>query len=198
MIIDITGMRFGKLVITGERKTPDGKNTRWKCICDCGEVRWNNSTQLRRGQITSCGCSMGDSKRTHGLSKTREYKCWLAAKGRCHSPSYDAYAAYGARGIVVCEEWRESFENFYADMGACPSGHTLERRDNNGPYSPDNCYWATRKEQANNTRRTRLLTHNGVTLSVSEWARKIGITSQAITQRLKRKPGDMDYALSNK
>jgi hypothetical protein len=135
----------------------------------------------------------------HGLSRTSEYKAWMAAKGRCHNPSYEAYALYGERGIFVCDRWRESFENFYADMGPKPSSsHTLDRIDNNGPYSPENCRWVEMIVQSNNTRKVRLVSYKGETHSVSEWARKLGITSQALTKRLRDHSDDLEYIFANK
>ena len=121
--------------------------------------------------------------RTHGLSNTREYKAWGQMIQRCTNPNNPDYHYYGERGIQVCRRWRK-FENFLADMGPCPPGLTLDRKNNDKNYSPSNCRWATRKTQMRNTRNTNLITHAGVTLCVSDWARRENVSRNAITQRV--------------
>jgi len=103
---------------------------------------------------------------------------------RCTTPENPNYARYGGRGIRVCERWKK-FENFFADMGKRPSPkHSIERKDNDGDYTPKNCVWATREEQANNTRRNRYLTHNGETLTLEAWAKRLGLSSSTLSHRL--------------
>lgn len=123
--------------------------------------------------------------KTHGDYKTTEYKSWEHMIRRCTKPRDHDWYNYGGRGIVVCERWRYSYENFLADLGRKPTPkHTLDRKDNNGDYSPDNCRWATRKEQTRNRRGTRLLTCNGETLSVGDWAERVGMPIKTIEARL--------------
>lgn len=120
---------------------------------------------------------------------SRDQRCHYAMIRRCTNPKCADYPDYGGRGISVCERWlgKEGLANFLKDMGPHPgTGYSLDRVDSNGPYSPDNCRWATAKAQARNTRRTRLLTHNGETMCVSAWAERYGIPPYKITQRLKR------------
>ena len=126
------------------------------------------------------------AKTTHGMSKTRVYEIWASMRKRCHSPGGKTFQRYGTRGIVVCERWRASFEAFYADMGEPPDGMSLERIDNNGPYAPENCRWATAKEQQRNRRNTIRLTLDGVTKPLAEWAEVIGISPITLSTRWKR------------
>lgn len=160
---------------------------RWFCRCRCGEERIVRGGDLRSGDSTSCGCFQKEFAREqetiHGLEKTSEYRTWINMRIRCHSND----SHYGGRGITVCERWQNSFQNFIRDIGRRPSDyHTLERIDNNGNYEPGNCRWATKKEQANNRRSNRYLTHNGVTLTMSQWSDKTGITKTAIASRIHR------------
>jgi hypothetical protein len=104
---------------------------------------------------------------------------------RCYNPNQKQFADYGGRGITVCDRWRNSFENFYADMGPRPPGKTLERSDNSGNYEPSNCYWATRKEQQNNTRRCHKMTFGGKTLNVQQWAEGLGVSHEVLRKRLR-------------
>lgn len=118
----------------------------------------------------------------HGLSYSRIYRIWTQMKARCNNPKTAHYDRYGGRGVKVCPAW-EDFNTFLADMGHPPEKHSLERVDNNGPYSPENCRWATRKEQANNTARNIYMTHEGVTLSLMQWSEKSGISYSTILGR---------------
>ena len=130
----------------------------------------------------------GYNRTTHGMKYTPEYVSWNAMKGRCLNKNDPAFKNYGGRGIKVCARWKKSFENFFADMGPRPSlDYGIDRINNNGNYEPSNCRWATAKEQSSNKRTTVLLTHNGLTLTMAEWARRLGITRTGLWQRLKTK-----------
>lgn len=136
----------------------------------------------------------GQFQITHGHTSSRTgktlvsptYRSWMKMKDRVFNPNHVAYMRYGGRGISICERWVKSFENFLSDMGERPKGKSLDRRDNGGNYTPENCYWATSKEQSRNTCTNRLLTFHGLTLSVAEWAERFYIHPATIYQRLKR------------
>lgn len=154
--IDMTGLRFGRLV--GVRFVSLSKigKARWLFRCDCGENHEAEGVAVRCGVINSCGCLREDvakaNQTTHGMSRTAEHKSWLAMKRRCYNKNYRDFECYGGRGITVCAEWRDSFEQFYTDMGPRPPGLTLERKENSLGYSKDNCVWATDTEQSRNRR----------------------------------------------
>lgn len=179
------GERFGKLVpVEAFTKKRNTGNTRtiYRCLCDCGRNDYTVSRDnLKYGRITHCGCA---SPRHH-MYNTRLWAKWKGMKDRCLNPNHAAYKNYGARGIEICEEWIE-FKGFQA--WAMGSGYadelTLERIDNNKGYSPDNCRWATRKEQANNRRCTLRITFEGETLTLTEWAERTGVNYCTLRYRM--------------
>jgi hypothetical protein len=187
--IDHTGRRYGRLFV--EKIDPE-RYGRWICLCDCGTRKSIGAKSLGRS-TRSCGCLSREltSKRnaTHGHSRgyrrSPTFAIWHQMRARCENRKSEKFPRYGGRGIVVCERWKR-FENFLADMGERPPKMSIERIDNDGPYSPENCRWATSMEQGSNTSTNRLLTVRGVTLHLTEWSRRMGVRHQLISRRLQR------------
>lgn len=200
---DRAGQRFGRLLVLREAERPPhlkGRSAYWECLCDCGNKTTVSGNSLSKGDTKSCGCwhkecatQQAANTKKHGLVNSPEYKAYCGMKYRCYNKKASNWASYGGRGITVCDRWRESFEAFYEDMGARPSPkHSLDRIDNNGPYSPDNCRWATNEQQSNNRRHPRphtdhpRYTYNGKTQTLSEWARELNIQRNILQHRIKR------------
>lgn len=157
----------------------------WECVCECGNMKKIRQPALTAGRTISCGCYSKIASITHGMSGTSIYKRWGEIRQRCLNINSKAYIHYGGRGIKVCNEWN-NFETFYADMGDPPTPeHSIDRIDNDGDYSPDNCRWATNAEQNRNQSTTRLISFRGKTLCLSEWARIVGVARSTLRDRLK-------------
>jgi hypothetical protein len=149
--------------------------------CLCGVVKEIYKDNLPR--TLSCGCLNRQNKTKHGQHQSPTYKSWQMMLDRCRNPKNPAYKYYGSRGIQVCERWL-TFDNFFADMGHRPEGKTINRIKNDGNYEPDNCNWATRSEQMENTRQNRLLTIDGEALSVNQWAIRLKVKRNTLYNRL--------------
>ena len=179
--------RYGRLLVINEDGRDNG-TIRWKCLCDCGNYISVRGSHLRKGFTRSCKCLQKESRLkysiTHGKSKTQEYAIWKSMKERCYTRSNNSYKNYGQRGIQVCERWKNNFMNFLNDMGKCPKNLTLERINNNGDYSPQNCKWASILEQANNTRKNRHFIFNNHRMTTAQIARKVGIKYSVLMERI--------------
>ena len=189
----LTGMVFGHLCVTEFSHAYNG-HSYWLCRCDCGGYTIARGSHLKAGNVSSCGCRKGHI--THGESKTRLYSVWCGMRERCQNPNSKEYLRYGGRGIFVCSEWNnyEVFRDWALSHGYAPN-LSIDRKDNNGHYTPENCRWATAKEQANNTRRTRFIEFAGERHSVSEWARRLGINQSTLSMRLNKYGWSAEKAL---
>lgn len=187
-IIDITGQRFGRLVVIRRDGERFGQ-VLWHCQCDCGSTKAIVGNTLRRGLAQSCGCLQKErtsaAKTTHGGRNGKLYKQWHSMLERCHSPQSQAFADYGARGISVCKRW-QSFANFRADMGERPPGMSIERLDNSKGYEPGNCVWATPAQQARNKRNNVMLRFGEREMCLADWAKHLGVSRGALRGRIRR------------
>lgn len=183
----IIGQTFGQLLVVAEAPNTSSYVRRSVCQCSCGVSLIVFNSNLRTSHTRSCGhLKHAPRRRSHGLSSSPEYKIWNAMHARCTNPRSHSYPRYGGRGIYYVERWRK-FVHFISDMGPRPSPkHMLERRDNDGPYSPENCYWATAHEQYRNRRSNVWLTFNGQTLVVADWATLTGFSHHVIVWRYRR------------
>lgn len=182
--LDLTGQRFGRLVVLHENPERKNGKIRWICRCDCGNVKAVTVNNLRSGTSTSCGCKTDEARHAraiHGQSNTSEFTSWAHMLARCTNTNHKNYDSYGGRGIYICSRWY-NFEHFFFDMGTKPTpNHTLDRIDNDGPYSPNNCRWATRQDQALNQRNSKWWIVNGKRYRTAHEAAKAnGTTRSAI------------------
>lgn len=180
-IIDLTGQKFGRLTAIKRVGSSKNKSALWLCKCDCGNEIIATSNNLRNGNTQSCGCLATEIRRKlctkHNMRNTRIYRTWKSIRQRCYYERNDHYKYYGARGIIVCEEWKKDFLSFY--NWAMANGYrddlTIDRINVNGNYEPSNCRWITLKEQNNNRRSNHLITYNNETKNLQQWIDKFGI-----------------------
>lgn len=204
---DLTGMRFGRLVVI--ERSIDGKrrHPKWLCQCDCGNKRIVFREALRDGRTQSCGClqkeTAGDHCRTHGATiggrkarhPTPEYRSWCKAKERCYNPNTIGFRNWGGRGIEMCQEWRNDFSAFLSHMGKRPDGCSLDRINPNGNYEPGNCRWTTPKGQGQ-TRRDNVLVNDGdERVSLIEFARRRNLDYKRLHRLVRREGLSLNQAM---
>ena len=205
-IRDLSGMKFGRLTaVTRIDSLSPGDGFRWECVCDCGGRAVVKTRLLTyKNGTRSCGCLLAEINRTrpvrtstnlrHGHTSrgmSPEYICWASMIQRCTNQKHMSFRNYGARGVTVCPEWKDSFEHFLSDMGGRPEGTSLDRVYPNGNYTADNCRWATNVEQALNRRNSRLIQVEGVAMSCDEAAIKYGIPARTFYRWGKEVVGDL-------
>lgn len=204
--IDLTGQKFGRLTVI-ERAENNGNVVCWVCKCDCGNVRIVQGCSLRNGRTTSCGCFQRErvqNKTIHGQAKkgnkTRLYKIYHGMKVRCTKKSGQNYKYYGLKGIAICDEWLNNFQSFYnwAMSNGYADNLTIDRIDSSKGYAPNNCRWVSYKEQNNNTSRNRLITYNGKTQTIAQWAEETGIKYGTLIARINRSHWNVERALTTK
>lgn len=197
---DLTGRRFGRLTI--QERDYSRKGTFWIADCDCGGSTVAAASDFKRGGVNSCGCLRREMSKAkvfkHGEShpRTREYSIWCAMQQRCNDRNHKDYPKYGGRGITISHEFND-YSKFLSIMGRCPEGFSIERRDNNGPYSPDNCRWADAQDQSNNKRNNKLLTIFGETKTLAAWGRdsRCAVSPGQLKSRIGRQGWQPEQAL---
>lgn len=193
------GMKFGRMTVidfVGKIK----QNNRVRCQCDCGTVKEVWSANLTSGDTVSCGCFQKENvaryAKKHGRSNSPEYRTWLSIKRRCFAPLDVNYYKYGGRGITMCDSWRNSFEQFYKDMGDRPIGGSIDRINNSLGYCHENCRWASNTQQQRNRSNNHCITLNGDKKCISEWAEFSSIKKHVILSRLRDGWSEKDSLLT--
>lgn len=189
-MLDLTGKRFGRLTVICLDHKENGYYF-WECKCDCGNSKIVKTSLLRNGHTQSCGCKLVEHAKNmvykHGLSNTDLYSVYRSMISRCYDKNHRFYKNYGGRGITICNEWLNNFKLFYdwALANGYRKGLSIDRIDNNKGYFPNNCRWATQKEQMNNIRNNKIYTYNGKTQTVSQWAEELGWGRTTLDNRLR-------------
>lgn len=203
--VDLTGKKFARLTVIERVENSKSGVPRWKCICECGNECIVYASHLKNGNTKSCGCLQKElsairckeQKKTHGKSNTRIYKIWRHMKDRCYNPKNKDYKLYGAEGKTICDEWINSFQNFYDWSMSHGYQEQLEidRIDWRKGYYPDNCRWVTRKEQNNNNRNNHIIEYKGKKQTMSQWAEELNINYSTLRSRVNELGWTIDKAL---
>ena len=189
-LVDLTGQKFGRLTVIS-RAENKGKETCWKCQCDCGNEVIVQGNNLKNGHTVSCGCfrreKTSESHKTHGMKGTSIHNTWSHIKARCFNPNSKHYKDYGGRGITMFPEWIDNFQAFYDYVSKLEhygeDGYTLDRINNDGNYEPDNLRWADKKTQGRNTRRNIYVEYQGVMMCLKDAAELSGINYDTLLAR---------------
>ena len=205
--VDRSGQVHGRLRVLFRAsdlvQTNGRRRVQWLCSCECGSNIIVEAGNLATGHTRSCGClvqdtcsRIGSTNLRHGRTRTREWFAWRGAKDRCFNSNTEHYKNYGARGISMCDRWVNSFEAFFEDMGPCPPGLTLERKDVNGEYGPSNCVWATPKQQVRNRRSTVRVEYAGNEIALADLADRFNLPYRLVYERVVRSGWDVLTALT--
>lgn len=205
---DLTGQKFGRLKVLFRDKNRNG-NAYWNCKCDCGNKVVKSTDYLKRSNLCSCGCASNRTKNPKDkldnpilenkvYSRTRIYRIWQAMKTRCYNPNHRHYCDYGGRGITICEEWLNSSVSFinWSYNNGYNDKLSIERKDTNGNYCPENCIWVDSKTQSNNKRTSHFVTFNGKTQTIAQWAEELGIPYNTLQKRLTEGKWSVERALT--
>ena len=183
---DLTGQRFGRLVVLERAESAPNHKTQWLCQCDCGSQVIVRSDSLLSGRTLSCGCLHKEHVMTHGDTGTPLYNAWLAMRARCNNQDNENYEDYGGRGITVCDDWNNDYISFkeWSLNHNYAEGLSIDRIDNNDGYCPDNCRWTSMKVQANNRRNNVIYSMNGETHTLSEWCDIVNLPYKTVIARI--------------
>lgn len=209
-ISTIIGKKYGKWTVIREQGTTTtyDEKSGWHrtkqrvwCKCDCGTEKEVSVQAIIHGRSLSCGCIHKDNpnRKTHGLSHSVEHNTWTTIRNRCYNKNEPSYKYYGAKGIVMCDEWKDNFMQFFIDMGKRPADkQSIDRIDSKGNYCKENCRWATQKEQNNNKKSNVLVTYNGKTQNIAQWAEETGLSYNTLYFRLVRDKLPIEEAFSKR
>lgn len=185
---DLTNQKFGRLTVI-KRFKDESKKTKWECLCDCGNTKTIDGSNLKNGHTKSCGCYLKEFNASHNMYKTKIYAVWSSMKRRCNCKNKNSkyYKNYTARNIKLCDEWND-FLTFYewAIKNGYQEGLTIDRIDNNGDYTPENCRWITNLEQQNNKRNNHFIEYNNEVHTIAEWSRILGIKYSTLANRIQK------------
>ena len=197
-LVDITGNKYGKLTVIKRLQNIKGGIALWECRCDCGNSTVVRGGNLKSGAVKSCGCLRRISRPTHNMSHSKIYQVWNGIKNRCYNSNIKDYKNYGGRGITMCDEWKNSFTNFYewAIASGYSEGLTIERINNNEGYNPKNCTWIPKEAQVNNRRFCRMITYNGKTQNLTAWCNELKLPYKLIHNRINSKKWSFERAIS--
>ena len=205
--MDLTGKKFHRWTVIrrAEDRAKYPGRPRWLCKCECGTEKVIGSQSIREGVSQSCGCWNIEVHRqvciarntTHGRSGKDNwtYRAWTSMRQRCLNTKYPKYRHWGGRGIKICSRW-DDYTLFVDDMGECPPGLSLERKNSDGHYEPENCIWATQKQQQNNRRNNRRIEFNGENLTLMQWSARLGVHRETIAKRIGRLGWSIERALT--
>ena len=199
-VIDLTGRKFGKLIVLKIAGKNEYNNILWLCKCECGNTKIVRGNALKAGKTLSCGCYSREVHTKHGMWKSRVYGIWHGIITRCYCEKDRNYKHYGGRGIAVCDDWlgKNGAKRFieWALTNGYDDTLTIDRKDNNGNYEPSNCRWIVNKEQQNNKRNNHYITFNGRTQSLSQWAEELNINRNTLYLRINTYHWDIERALT--
>jgi hypothetical protein len=188
---ELEGLPIGRLVML----KPDGGGPMWQCQCACGKLKQVSYLSVLSGATTSCGCYRTERQTKHGMSHHPSYKVWDAMRSRCYRKNNPHYKNYGGRGIVMCAGWKTNFANFWKDMGpSYKAGLELDRVDNNGDYTKENCQWVTHTQNNRNKRGNRLVKTPWGAITIAELAERTGIAYKTLQERARKGKGWPDIS----
>lgn len=182
----VKGKKYNRLMAVKFVGVNKHRSVQWEFECECGTVVVCDASSVKRNVTKSCGCLRREQLKTHGLTETPEYNIWSCMKARCYREYNDHYYIYGARGITVCDEWKNSFITFYEDMGPRPEGMSLDRIDNDKGYSKENCRWATDAEQRANRSDNVKLVYKGKEVLLTHFAKELGVGRRTVKRWMSR------------